>query len=303
MLEYPKATEITITGKTGGSMVGGSPRSAMHTTETNPKWGFFRSKTYYHVQFLYNTYGKVEVLQSIDLSKASRALFNGPHPVQTNRQGTACPNVVIVGYAKDSPDLPKPLIEAMAEFFVWSDEQQRVPAVFPLAFQSGEAYGTSGVGRMTVAEWERFTGICGHQDVPDGNTHWDPGRIPVQEFKKAISAIAGGPMATTYRGVKNVPSNVLGKPVDWAKGVVDRNIGRGVIVTSDKAEDDWERDGRLWTYLDRLALPLEDELADKDDKINILNTKLTQHVNSHGSGGQQSGKDEELRGYLRSTPA
>jgi len=34
------------------------------------------------------------------------------------------------------------------------------------------------VVRLTNAQWNTFTGWCGHQHVPE-NTHWDPGRINI----------------------------------------------------------------------------------------------------------------------------
>lgn len=284
-LIYPNATEVNIQTRDGGSMVGGPPRGIIHTTETNPKWGFFEAKWYYSMQFLYTSTRGVEILQTFDLSRASRALFNGPHTVQTNRCGSANPNIVIVGYAKDTPSLPDPLIEAMTEFMVWCEEKLAIPAIFPLTFQGGEAYGTSGVGRLSVSEWIEFTGWGGHQDVPDGNTHWDPGRLPVDKFKQAIEAIKGEsiPMAT-YQGVKNVPTDSAGNVLAWAKGIIDRNIERGIIVTNDNAPDDWQVDGRLWTFLDRLARPIEAELDDKDLKIKKLTADVTRLQNSGGSG-------------------
>lgn len=283
-LIYPKATQVNIQTADGGSMVGGPPRGIIHTTETNPKWGFFTAKWYYSMQFLYTATRGVEILQTFDLARASRALFNGPHSVQTNRQGSANPNIVIVGYAKDTPSLPDPLIAAMAEFIAWCEDKLSIPALFPLTFQGGEAYGTSGVGRLSIQEWVEFTGWGGHQDVPDGNTHWDPGRLPVDKFKQAIAAIKGEPNMATYQGVKNVPVDRGGNVLDWAKGVIDRNIERGIIVTSDDVTDDWQKDGRLWIFLDRLARPIEAELDDKDLKIKALSSRVTQLANQVAAG-------------------
>ncbi|RMF59089.1 MAG: hypothetical protein D6746_08790, partial [Bacteroidetes bacterium] len=30
--------------------------------------------------------------------------------------------------------------------------------------------------RFTIDEWNKFSGVCGHQHVPD-NDHWDPGKL------------------------------------------------------------------------------------------------------------------------------
>lgn len=293
-LIYPKATEVNIQDRDGGTMVGGPPRGIIHTTETNPKWGFFTAKWFYSVQFLYTATRGVEILQTFDLARASRALFNGPLPVQTNRCGSANPNIVIVGYAKDTPLLPDPLIEAMAEFMVWCGEELDIPTSFPLIFQGGESYGTSGVGRLSVQEWLDFSGWGGHQDVPDGNTHWDPGRLPVDKFRQAIAAIKGADeIMATYQGVKNVPTDNAGNVLAWAKGVIDRNIERGIIVTSDNAPDDWAVDGRLWIFLDRLARPIEEELDDKDLKLKALAAEVSRLKSA--PGGVTSGTEFTAR--------
>lgn len=307
---YPGATKVNIIDRDGGAMVGGPPRAGIHTTETNPKWGFFEAKWFYSLQFLLAPGSStVEILQTFDLARASRALYNGPDPVQTNRMGSSNPQVTIIGYAKDSPSLPDPLIWALAEFFAWDEETQHNPAIFPLDFGGGESYGTSGVGRMSIPEWRVFTGICGHQDVPDGNTHWDPGRIPVDKLRAAIKAIKGEePKVATYRDVKNMPTNTDGTVTDWAKGIVDRHIARGIIVTSDNVPDDWAVNGSLWIFMDRLVLPIERELDAKDRAIGALRTTVTNlqtaldaHRANHPSAPSSS-VDSALRAYLANTP-
>lgn len=61
------------------------------------------------------------------------------------------------------------------------------------------------------------------------------------------------PVMATYRGVINIPDPDL----SWARGVIDRRIDSGLIITTDDHVDDWSRDGRLWTFLDRGLRGLE----------------------------------------------
>lgn len=301
-LLYPKAIH-DIRNIDGGSLIGGPPRCTVHTTETHPRNGPFTSTIYYSIQFVEWPAGTVKVYQHIQLDRASRALFNGPHPVQTNRMGKYHPNIAIVGYAKDSPKLSTAMINALADYFVWQEKVMRIPAVFPLTFQGSEAYGVSGAGRMSVNEWANFTGICGHQDVPDGNTHWDPGKLPVAKIQARINDLTGDNHMASYRGVTNVPSE-RGEVLPWAKALIDRHINRGVIRIDDNAPDDWARDGRLWIFLDRSLNPVESQLDTLENALNKTRSRVTQLENSLGSGDSgEVGRDAELRAYLRGGPS
>jgi hypothetical protein len=59
-----------------------------------------------------------------------------------------------------------------------------IEALVPIAHASGRAFldaadvSAHGQNRMSVDEWNRFAGWCGHQHVP-GETHWDPGAIDI----------------------------------------------------------------------------------------------------------------------------
>lgn len=167
---------------------GYASRGVIHTTETTT---VASGDPYYHISFKDEGSG-VLITQYRPLDRASRALFNGPDPVQTNRIAF-CPNIVIIGYAKDSPNLSDQMIQAISEFIVWcspdGDGGWDVLPIFPLVFQGGEAYGESGVGRLTIDGWKQAVGWLGHQDVPDGNKHWDPGKLPTQKFIEAVEAL------------------------------------------------------------------------------------------------------------------
>lgn len=184
---YPKA-HVTITGVDGGSMNrDGSKKLVLHTTETSG--GFYTRATYYHIQ-VWDDNGTIRWRQFIPFDRASRALRNDAGTVlQTNRDGDVNINVAVVGYARHTPDMSDALLRALAEFFVWAEQEWKIPAAFPYAFQGGEAYGVNGVGRLKPAQWDAANGILGHQDVPDGNTHWDPGKLAVPKLQALIAEL------------------------------------------------------------------------------------------------------------------
>ena len=56
----------------------------------------------------------------------------------------------------------------------------RRPGVSPASYGASPA-------RMSFAQWRRFTGICGHQHVPE-NAHGDPGNLPIDKILRYAGA-------------------------------------------------------------------------------------------------------------------
>jgi hypothetical protein len=211
---YPEATlRIPDPVVSGGRMnMDGSKKIVWHTTETPPS-RFYRSNIYYHIQVRQDpTTGEVLWEQYIPFDLASRALRNDPNtPTQTNRDGDVCINVAIVGYAKDTPNLSDELLAEMAEFMVWAEKEWGVPAVFPWKFIGSEAYGIYGKARLSLSAWNHANGSLGHQHVPDGNTHWDPGVLPVDKLIELIEIVKGLDIMFA-----DVPKNhVFHKEIEW----------------------------------------------------------------------------------------
>lgn len=213
-LIYPKA-QWTPSGIDGGAMLGGTPRAVWHTTETHPS-AFFTAKTFYHLQ-IREWGGQVHIRQFIDLSRASRALRR-EDSVQTNRRGTFCPNLCIVGYAKDSAALSDAMVNEIGELVAFCHRTMDIPPEF-LTFRGGEAYGYNGKGRLSATAWEKFSGHCGHQHVYR-NTHWDPGRFPVDRILSSLEPL-GGPAV---------------QPPNWATAATQWHIDNG-IYTESRPED------------------------------------------------------------------
>jgi hypothetical protein len=65
----------------------------------------------------------------------------------------------------------------LREFLLWARQTFGVEMMWPerQALSYGEA--NSRGFRMRPTVWDAFGGVCGHQHVPEGNRHWDPGAL------------------------------------------------------------------------------------------------------------------------------
>ena len=81
--------------------------------------------------------------------------------------------------------------------------------------------------RMSDAKWRAFTGICGHQHVPD-NDHWDPGRLDVSR----MLALAPADTGTTFKNFGRSKDEVL--YADLAVVVIYREKARPSDSDPDK---------------------------------------------------------------------
>jgi hypothetical protein len=127
--------------------------------------------------------------QHFDFDTSSRALVNKAGGVETNTLNVC--QVEIVGTCDPathkrwgntphlySPELPAWAIRDLAAFAAWAHDQHGVPLTSRVVFKAYPgSYGNTGT-RMTYAEWNAFTGHCGHQHVPE-NLHGDPGAFPM----------------------------------------------------------------------------------------------------------------------------
>lgn len=89
-------------------------------------------------------------------------------------------------------ELPDWVIRDLAAFAKWAHTAHGVPLTSGLTFKAYPAsYGIANGVRMTNNQWLNFKGHCGHQHVPSGNVHGDPGAFPMA----AILAAASTPSA------------------------------------------------------------------------------------------------------------
>ena len=170
---YPKA-KVRRYRLSGGRMVGGGPaRIVLHTTETKgiPRYGSIIGRNS-APHFTVDRSGLV--LQHFPIDVAARAMRNRRGGVQTNRQGVACVQIELVGYAKYGSDIPAPQMRALRDLVDWIVEQTGATKTWRPIARGPRCYGYRSPCRMTPSEWVSFGGICGHSEVPE-NTHWDPG--------------------------------------------------------------------------------------------------------------------------------
>lgn len=145
---------------------------------------------------------RVDWYQHFDVDKSSRALVHAGS-VATNTLNVC--QIELVGTSDPgthsrwtkqgvkhlySPELPDWVIRDLAAFCLWIRDKHGVPLASSVKFEAyPDSYGTSNGVRMTNAAWLAFSGHCGHQHVPSGNTHGDPGAFPMQTI---LSVAKGG---------------------------------------------------------------------------------------------------------------
>ena len=241
---YPPAT-WKGDGESGGSYLEGIPwRVVLHTTETEgiPSYGGGSSAP--HLTYVPDT-GRW--YQHTDLGVAARALRNLDGGVQTNRARAL--QVEIVCYsdrniAEDDPsdriwvgELTPSHLEPLSEFLRWCSSQYGVHLFWPgqqaLSYSQANASGF----RMSSAEWEDFSGVCGHQHVPE-NDHWDPGALDWQTLMEVE-------MVTGPNGEPN-----WNEVSDWAKQAWTQAHKAGILTEDSHPRDSLEVE-QMVVYLDR----------------------------------------------------
>jgi len=171
-MRYPKAIWLPRS-PSGGSYVGGSPRGVLHTTETH-NWA---GAKYYHIEYNPNAAPGKKWRQYRLFERSAYGLRHPSSTPQTNRQGTACIQVAVTGYAGNSHNWGDEVYADLAEFIAWSNENFGIkPWSRYDVGHNGSAYGEKGTARMLWDEWLEHDGWCAHQEVPS-NSHWDAGKV------------------------------------------------------------------------------------------------------------------------------
>lgn len=124
--------------------------------------------------------------QHFPLNVSARALRNLSGGVQTNTAGVI--QIELIGTCtKGGPGFYWPGagdsdLRDLAEFIVWLRANgYPLPLKDPgLWLSYPSSYGPS-KARMSNAEWQAFSGVCGHQHVPE-NVHGDPGGFPIDRL-------------------------------------------------------------------------------------------------------------------------
>ena len=197
-----------IIGRDAGSFTGGGKKVCLHTTEGGSIAGALGAYAshggYPHFTIDFNQKRRI---QHIPLNLSARALANNTGDgFQTNRANVI--QIEIVGYSRESHLWTQNNLDFIIQLLqdiknAGHDYMLQAPQ-----FYGNEAYGLYAKQRMTDANFVSYSGIVGHQHVPD-NDHWDCGKINIQYILDKL----GGVLTPTSPPVVPVtPPNTIVKP-------------------------------------------------------------------------------------------
>lgn len=156
----------------------------IHTTEGSNWPGYSGGRNAPHVTLKHTG----AIRQHIDSAYSAKALENDSGGVETNNDGVLqveCIGSCDRAYARKHdlffwPDADDDDLAPLAEFLAWAHTEHGVPLTArSLVWSDSNAAYETAPQRMSYAQWRGFSGVCGHQHVPE-NSHWDPGKLPVE---------------------------------------------------------------------------------------------------------------------------
>ncbi len=243
MADWLEGFDYSPANRSGGSYaIDVADKLVLHTTEGNSigaaVGAYTSAGSWPH--FTVDPLRQLRV-QHLPINRAAFALYNySSTPMETNRAGDVI-QVEIVGFAGSTHTYSDAWYSWLANYVVRPICQAAgIPnrcTRFYGAYEGFVLASEHWVGRMEQAEFYAYSGICGHQNVGDGNDHWDPGGLSAE---KLLNYAFGG--GTIYDPVTNG---------SWV-------VGSGTIPTGD--------------FDNQIRYDDEDELMGKaDDIIAILN--------------------------------
>jgi Hemopexin len=150
-------------------------RGVLHTTEGSKIDGAldtFRATNFWPTLTIEpNTF---RIVQHYSLNKGARALSDKATPENAAR----CVQIEIVGFAAQTPNWAPEQLAFIADVVRQIEALVPIPHSTSRTFLDSNGVNANPGNRMTVDEWKRYSGWCGHQHVP-GETHWDPGAIDI----------------------------------------------------------------------------------------------------------------------------
>jgi hypothetical protein len=174
-----------VSAHDGGSMVGGEPRIVWHTYEapyamTAVQGAQSLIRAGNEVHFVFDPVDG-DLVQLLPANRAARGLRNAPGGAQTNRFGTACIQVEVIGYAAhpwtaDMTVKGQRTLGRLVDFVRSWGVPDEWPAGPPPAYVNG--VGNRPADPRSSRIW-KHGGHFGHSQVPE-NDHGDPGAIDVR---------------------------------------------------------------------------------------------------------------------------
>lgn len=127
--------------------------------------------------------------------------------------------------------LPDWVVRDLGAFAKWAHDSHGVPLSSGLTFKAYPgSYGTGNGVRMTDSQWLSFKGHCGHEHVPSGNVHGDPGAFPMAAILAAAS------------GTTEPPEDDMPTADEIAAAVVTKLISGGGVLEGSDLDRIWQRD-------------------------------------------------------------
>lgn len=185
---HPRAIDAPA-NRAGGSFIGVAPKVVLHTVEGKGRYTYDPSSYYGNPYWPHATIDGAGIHQHLPIDVSAFALANSAGGAETNRANAI--QCEILWFAAEIEDLPDDIMGHLADWVGWVLVQTGAPLYFA-EFRGDGSYGEDAPQRLGAREWLDFTGICGHQHVPE-NDHWDPGAFPVDRLKRALAGFAPTP--------------------------------------------------------------------------------------------------------------
>jgi hypothetical protein len=217
-------------------------KGIIHTTE-GPSWSDYPPRYHPNATVKPIPGVGVQIRQHVPLNEASYALAhtagtvatNGAHAIQFELVGTCDPHGPKGAYFW--PDADDAVLTDL-----WRKVIQPVSAAYGIKLKAPTfrpypaSYGANGV-RFTEKEWLNWDGWCGHQHVPGGNDHGDPGAFPWDRLVQIANGDDDMPLtdddaAKVAKAVFNL--NVGADGVNWGVAL-QRLYNRPAVTAQDIA--------------------------------------------------------------------
>jgi len=151
-------------------------RGILHTTEGSTIAGAEQAlnanSDWPHVTIEANT---LTVVQQMPLNRGARAVGDAAAPCNASHAA----QIEIVGFARSSPDLAPEQLAFIRSVMRQIEDVVPIPRRSSRTFLDQQGVSSTPSNRLTVADWNRFSGWCGHQHVPGNDDRWDPGAIDI----------------------------------------------------------------------------------------------------------------------------
>lgn len=181
--------KVLQNGISGGTFTGGPGKFVIHTTEGGSLPDYRGGTIAPHVTLRFlGTAGDCEIFSHTPLGVAARALRNEPGGVQTNRDSAIQMEIIgssVASHASKygilyvpgiNDKMKRTLAGVIKEICVLRGISTRLTDKAWPVYNGGE-HGQ----RMSLSVWDNFSGICGHEHVPE-NDHLDPASLDLHGY-------------------------------------------------------------------------------------------------------------------------